>query len=122
VLLANFVKVKKGGTVIDLGSGTGIIPILIAGKTEAGKIIGLEIQKEMVEMAQRSIKLNDLSGRVDIVEGDIKKSLEYFGRAKFDVVTSNPPYMACGRGLLNPSDSKAVSRHELLCTLEDVVK
>ncbi len=122
VLLANFADVKKGSKVVDLGTGTGIIPILIAGKTEARSVSGLEIQKGMVEMAKRSIAMNSLEGRVEIIEGDIKRSLEIFSRGSFDVVTTNPPYMNNGGGLVNPDEMKAVSRHEVLCTLEDVVK
>lgn len=121
VLLANFADVKKGDLVIDLGTGTGIIPILLAGKTEAEKITGLEIQQAMSEMAGRSVQLNDLEKRVEIVHGDIKDSVELFGPSKFQVVITNPPYMNSGGGLVNPSDAKAISRHELLCTLEDVI-
>ncbi|MFA6309014.1 MAG: tRNA1(Val) (adenine(37)-N6)-methyltransferase [Clostridia bacterium] len=122
VLISNFADVKKGDEVIDLGTGTGIIPILIAGKTLAKSITGLEIQPEMSDMARRSVLLNDLSERVMIETGDIKKSLEYFKKASFDVVVTNPPYMNAGGGLLNPSDTKAISRHEILCSLEDVVE
>lgn len=122
VLLANFADVKKNDTVIDLGSGTGIIPILIAGKTEAKSVIGLEIQEEMAEMAQRSVSMNGLDNRVRIVCGDIKESVELFGASRFNTVVSNPPYMNCGAGLINTGDSKAISRHEIKCTLEDVIK
>lgn len=122
VLLANFADVKKDDRVIDLGTGTGIIPVLLAGKTQAKTIIGLEIQTEMAEMAARSVELNNLGGRVKIINGDIRNSLEYFGPSKFNVVVTNPPYMNMGGGLVNPSDAKAVSRHEILCTLEDVIK
>ena len=93
VLLANFAKVKKGAKVVDLGTGTGIIPTLIAGKSEASKIIGVEIQEEVYEMATRSVKLNNLEDRVKIINADIKtidKELEVHG---YHVVTSNPPYM-----------------------------
>lgn len=121
VLLANFADVKKGDNVIDLGTGTGIIPILLAGKTQAAQITGLEIQQPMAEMAERSVQLNDLEERVNIVNGDIKNSVKLFGASKFQVVVSNPPYMNSGGGLINPSDTKAISRHELLCTLEDVI-
>ncbi|MCR4435006.1 MAG: tRNA1(Val) (adenine(37)-N6)-methyltransferase [Clostridiales bacterium] len=121
VLLANFADIKKGDRVIDLGTGTGIIAVLLAGKTEAGTVVGLEIQPEVARMAERSVRLNGLEDRVKIVVGDIKKCHEYFGRAKFNVVITNPPYIPNGGGLVNPSDTKAVSRHELKCTLEDVV-
>ncbi|MGI6776650.1 MAG: tRNA1(Val) (adenine(37)-N6)-methyltransferase [Acetivibrionales bacterium] len=122
VLLANFADVRKDSRVIDLGTGTGIIAILLAAKTGAKEVVGLEIQDEMCEMALRSVKLNNLEDRVKIVNGNIKECVEYFGSSQFDVVVSNPPYMAHGRGLVNPSDTKAVSRHEILCTLEDVVQ
>lgn len=122
VLLANFADIKKGDEVIDLGTGTGIISILIAGKTEAKSVTGLEIQEEMAEMAQRSVKLNNIEDRVKIVCGDIKESVEMFGASKFNVVVTNPPYMNQGGGLLNISDTKAISRHEIKCTLEDVIK
>jgi len=122
VLLANFADIKKGDAVIDLGTGTGIISILIAGKTEAKSVTGLEIQEEMAEMAQRSVELNNIGDRVKIVCGDIKNSVEMFGASKFNVVVTNPPYMNQGGGLLNISDTKAISRHEIKCTLEDVIK
>ena len=121
VLLANFAKVKKGAKVVDLGTGTGIIPTLIAGKSEASKIIGVEIQEEVYEMATRSVKLNNLEDRVEIINADIKtidKELEVHG---YHVVTSNPPYMHEG-GIKNPNDKKMISRHEVKCTLEDVIR
>lgn len=122
VLLANFADVNNGHKVIDLGTGTGIISILIAGKTGASEVTGLEIQPEIAKMAARSVELNNLQDRVKIVQGDIKCSVEMFGPSTFDVVVTNPPYMNMGGGLMNPSDTKAISRHEILCTLEDVVK
>ncbi|MCX7708863.1 MAG: tRNA1(Val) (adenine(37)-N6)-methyltransferase [Clostridia bacterium] len=122
VLLANFAEVKNGDRVIDLGTGTGIIPLLLAGKTQAKEITGLEIQTEMAEMAARSIRLNDLEDKVRIVCGDIKRSVEEFGPSSFNSVVTNPPYMNHGGGLVNPSDMKAISRHEILCTLEDVIR
>jgi len=121
VLLANFAKIKRGANVADLGTGTGIIPILIAGKSEAKKIVGVEIQEEVYEMATRSIKLNKLEDRVQIVNADIKtidKELEVHG---YHVVTSNPPYMHMD-GIKNPNDKKAISRHEVKCNLEDVIR
>lgn len=122
VLLANFVDVKKGDMVLDLGTGTGIIPILLAGKTEAERITGLEIQEDMVEMAVRSVRLNNLEHRVEILAMDIKKCLESLKPSSYNVVVSNPPYMNMGGGLVNPSDAKAIARHEILCTLEDVIR
>ena len=121
VLLANFAEIKKGQSVLDMGTGTGIIPILIAGKTQAGKVTGLEIQGHMAEMASRSVRLNHLEERVAIIHGDLKSGVELFGADSFDVVTCNPPYMNPGGGLVNPEDAKAISRHEIKCTLEDVI-
>lgn len=121
VLLANFVDIRKNSKVIDLGTGNGIIPILIAGKTTASHITGLEIQESIAEMAGRSIELNGLESKVTIVQGDIKQAAHKFGKSVFDVVVSNPPYMNCGAGLTNSIDTKTISRHEILCTLEDVI-
>lgn len=121
VILSGFAKVKKGETVVDLGTGTGIIPILLAAKTAGAHFTGLEIQAESAEMATRSVLLNELEERVSIQEGDIKEAVSIFGASSCDVVTSNPPYMNEGGGLVNPFAAKAIARHEILCTLEDVV-
>lgn len=122
VLLSGFASVKEGETVLDMGTGTGIIPILLEAKTEGKHFTGLEIQKEMADMASRSVALNGLEDKIDIVNGDIKEASQLFGAASFDVVTSNPPYMNDAHGLKNPDVPKAVARHEVLCTLEDVVR
>ena len=121
VLHSGFVTVRPGARVIDLGTGTGIIPILLEAKTEASHLVGLEIQEESVDMATRSVKLNHLEDKISIVEGDIKEADQLFEAASFDVVTSNPPYMIGNHGLTNDSDAKSIARHEVLCTLEDVV-
>ncbi len=121
VLLSGFAKVKLGEKVLDLGTGTGIIPILLAGKTKAGHLTGLEIQEESADMARRSVLYNHLEDRVSIVEGDIKEAGQLFDLASFDVITSNPPYMTGNHGLTNPELPKAIARHEILCTLEDVI-
>ncbi|MBE5826250.1 MAG: tRNA1(Val) (adenine(37)-N6)-methyltransferase [Butyrivibrio sp.] len=121
VLLSGFARAKEGERVLDLGTGTGIIPILMAGKTEAKELVGLEIQEESAEMATRSVALNDLQDRVKIVQGDIREAGQIFDAASFDVVTSNPPYMIGGHGLKNPDAPKAIARHEVLCDLEDVI-
>ena len=121
VLLSGFAKAKEGDRVIDLGTGTGIIPILMEAKTKASDLIGLEIQPESADMAQRSVELNHLESKIRIVTGDIKEASSLFGAATFDVVTSNPPYMTEHHGITNEKSPKAIARHELLCTLEDVI-
>ncbi|MDD3173728.1 MAG: tRNA1(Val) (adenine(37)-N6)-methyltransferase [Herbinix sp.] len=122
VLLSGFAKVMSGERVLDLGTGTGIIPILLEAKTKGKHFIGLEIQEESADMARRSVAMNKLEDKVDIVIGDIKEASALFGLASFDVVTSNPPYMTGNHGIVNPREAKAIARHELLCTLEDVVR
>lgn len=122
VLLSGFAKVKKNETVLDLGTGTGIIPILLEAKTEGKHFTALEIQAESANMARRSVAYNDLQDKIDIVMGDIKEAGTLFGSASFDVVTTNPPYMNDNHGLVNPDMPKAIARHEILCSLEDVVR
>ena len=122
VLLSGFAYAKKGEKVLDLGTGTGIIPILMEAKTEGMHFTGLEIQPESADMAVRSIAYNHLEDKIDIVTGDIKEASRIFGAASFDVVTTNPPYMNDAHGLKNPDLPKAIARHEVLCTLEDVVR
>ncbi|MBQ9549514.1 MAG: tRNA1(Val) (adenine(37)-N6)-methyltransferase [Lachnospiraceae bacterium] len=121
VLLSGFATVKKGGTLIDLGTGTGILPILLSAKTEGRHFTGLEIQPESVDMARRSVIHNRLEDRIDIVEGDIREARSLFSAASFDTVVSNPPYMIRGSGIVNPEAPKAIARHEILCTLQDVI-
>ena len=113
VLLSGFAMVKKGERTLDLGTGTGIIPILLEAKTEGEHFSALEIQREVADMARRSVSLNGLEEKIQIVEGDIREASQIFGAASFDVVTSNPPYM---------NDPKAIARHEVLCTLDDVAR
>ena len=122
VLLSGFAMVKKGERALDLGTGTGIIPILLEAKTEGEHFSALEIQREVADMARRSVSLNGLEEKIQIVEGDIRKASQIFGAASFDVVTSNPPYMNDAHGLKNPDLPKAIARHEVLCALDDVVR
>lgn len=121
VLLSGFAGAGRGTKVLDMGTGTGIIPILMEAKTEAEHLTGLEIQEESADMARRSVCLNNLQDKIAIVQGDIREAGTLFGAASFDVVTCNPPYMAGQHGLRNPEEPKAIARHEVLCTLEDVV-
>lgn len=122
VLLSGFVKVKPGEQVLDLGTGTGIIPILLEAKTGGKHFTGLEIQAESADMARRSVLLNHLESKIEIVTGDIKDASKYFGASSFDVITANPPYMICQHGIQNEQDAKTIARHEVLCTLEDIVR
>lgn len=122
VLLSNFCEVRRDAEVVDLGTGTGIIPILVAGKSRAKKIYGIEIQKEVADMARRSVKLNNLEERIDIINEDLKNIETLLKVNSIDIVISNPPYMHPQGGLKNPKDLKAISRHEIRCTLEDVIK
>ncbi len=122
VLLSGFAKVKKGESVLDLGTGTGILPILLDAKTVGGHFTGLEIQPESADMARRSVILNNRQDKIDIVTGDIKNALNIFGTASFDVIVTNPPYMNQNHGITNPESPKAIARHELLCSLEDVIR
>jgi tRNA1Val (adenine37-N6)-methyltransferase len=122
VLLSGFAKVGDGKRVLDLGTGTGIIPLLLAAKTNASHLCALEIQEESADMARRSVQLNGLEDKIDIITGDIKEADRLFDLASFDVVTCNPPYMIGSHGLTNPDAPKAVARHEILCTLDDVVR
>ncbi len=122
VLLSNFARVKKGESALDLGTGTGIIPILLSAKTQGERFVGLEIQEESADMATRSVLHNGLEEKIKIVNGDIKEAVEIFGPASFDVITTNPPYMIGQHGIANASDAKTIARHEVLCTLDDILR
>lgn len=121
VLLSSFAEIKENEFVLDLGSGNGIIPILLEAKTKGKKFTGLEIQSQNVDMARRSILFNSIEQKIEIDCGDIKKVKEYYKSESFDVVTSNPPYMNEGGGLTNLHEAKTIARHEVLCSLEDVI-
>lgn len=122
VLLANYTKPKRGSKVVDLGTGTGIIPLIINGKNDVEIIHGVEIQSEVAEMAERSVALNSLGDKIKIHSIDLKDAPEKLGVNIYDVVTSNPPYMAMGEGLVNENNRKQISRHEVSCTIEDVCR
>lgn len=121
VLLSDFAYIKNKYRVMDLCSGTGIIPFLIYGKYEPQNVYGLEIQEDMVDMARRSVKLNSLEEKVHFMHEDLRNidALKEF--EKFDVVTVNPPYKLNSSGIVNPNDKLAIARHEILCNLEDVI-
>ena len=122
VLLSDFARVKEGETVLDMGTGNGIIPILLSAKTPGKHFTGLEIQADTAEMARRSVRYNDLEDRINIVTGDIKDASKIFGASSFDVITTNPPYMIGQHGLRNEADAKAIARHEVCCTLDDILR
>lgn len=122
VLLSAFAKVKKGERALDLGTGTGILPILLKAKNEGSYYAGLEIQEESADMARRSVCHNQLESCVEIVTGDIKEAASLFGAASFEVVTTNPPYMLGDHGLKNEKEALYIARHEALCTLDDILR
>ena len=122
VLLCAFSKVEKDDLVLDLCSGNGVIPILLKGRTEGKHFTGLEIQDVNIDLAKRSVEYNHLEAEVEIIHGDVKEASKIFGGASFDVVTCNPPYMNENHGIKNPESHKAIARHEILCTLEDVIR
>lgn len=122
VLLSSFAKAKTGDQVLDLGTGTGIIPILMEAKTNASHFTALEIQEESADMAARSVAFNHLEEKIEIVTGDIKDASKRFGASSFDVITTNPPYMIGNHGQQASSEAKAIARHEVLCDLDDILR
>ncbi len=121
VLLSDYVNVEKNTKIVDLGTGTGILPLLLSAKTKASHITGIEIQPDVAQMAKRSVEYNKLSDKISIIEGDFLKAADWFGSKYFDAVVTNPPYTKVGSGLINPTDSKAISRHEIHCTIESLI-
>lgn len=122
VKLSDFAVVHSGDRVMDLCTGTGIVPILLHAKQPCAQIVGLEIQEQMAAMAHRSVKLNNLTDEIGIVQGDVKKVRELFEAESFQVVTCNPPYMKNNTGKQNIKDSVTIARHEILCDLSDCVE
>lgn len=122
VLLTGFAQVGEQDTLLDIGTGTGIIPLLMEAKYHPKHLVGLEIQEESADMARRSVAMNALSDKIDIVTGDVKEADGIFQSASFDCITCNPPYMIGQHGIINPEAPKAIARHEILCTLEDVIR
>lgn len=120
VLLAGFAHARETDEVLDLGTGTGILPLLLEARYHCKHLTGLEIQEESADMARRSVACNDLQERITIVQGDIREADKLFSSASFDCITCNPPYMIGEHGLQNPDAPKAIARHEILCTFEDV--
>jgi len=121
ILLFNFIKVKNYEKIIDLGTGSGIIPLLLFGKKEGLSIYGIEIQKDLADMARRSVELNKLQNDIIIIQEDFRNLKNIFKNQQFDVVVSNPPYISLGQGKINPSNSRAIARHEIKGNLEDII-
>ena len=121
VLLSSFAKAKSGERVLDLGTGNGIIPILMEAKTKGEKFFGLEIQEESADLARRSVALNGLEDKIEIVTGDMKEAADIFGAASFHVITMTPPYLRDSHGIVTPTDAKAIARHEITCSLEEMI-
>lgn len=123
VLLSDFAKnIKKNAKVLDLGTGTGIISILLCGKTNLEKIIGVEVQKEVADMAKRSSKLNNLENKFEIINENIINLDKIYEKNSFDVIVTNPPYKKENTGIVNEEEKKLISRHEVLAKLEDYIK
>ena len=123
VLLSDFAKnMKKEAKVLDLGTGTGIIPILLCGKTNLKEVIGVEVQEEVAQMASRSIKLNNLENRFKIINENIINLTKIYKKQTFDVIVTNPPYKKKDTGIINENEKKILSRHEITATLEDFIK
>lgn len=122
VLLSTYARAGKKDRVLDMGTGNGIIPVLMQSKNPGSTYSALEIQGGSVQLARRNVELNHLEDRISVVKGDIKEASTIFGEASFNVVTSNPPYMNENHGIVNPDSAKAIARHELLCSLDDVIR
>ncbi len=121
VLLSWFASVKPGEKALDMGTGTGVVPILLKARYPRGHYTGLEIQEESAKMAMRSVAYNHLEEEITITRGDIKEAARLYGSSVFDVVTTNPPYMIGSHGLTGDNQAKIIARHETLCTLEDIL-
>ena len=121
ILLVKFVQLKNNERIIDLGSGSGIIPILLSYRKKGLSVYGIEIQEELANMSKRSVKLNKLEEIIHIIHEDIKNIRNIFESNQFDVVISNPPYISLGKGVIGTVNSRSIARHELICNMEDIV-
>ncbi len=121
VLLSDFAKSVKSENTLDLCTGSGIVPILLSAKTKTKHLYGIEIQSDIADMAKRSVEMNGLLERIEITCADLKDSISIYGKRRFDLITCNPPYMRANSAILNESDSKVIARHEVKCSLEDII-
>ena len=122
VLISDFSKsIRNDSIVADFGTGTGIISILLTGKTKLKKIYGIEVQSEVADMAKRSISLNDLDEKVEIINDNLKNIGKYFSKRTFDAIVTNPPYQKNDTGLKSEDKRHLISRHEIECNLEDII-
>ena len=120
VLLAHFATVRSGDKIVDLGTGSGVIPLLLSTRAARLKLWGLELHSEVADRASRSVVHNNLSEQIEIVHGDIREVRSLFPAGGYDVVTSNPPYLPMGTGEISEVDTRRMARHEVFCTLSDV--
>jgi tRNA1Val (adenine37-N6)-methyltransferase len=123
ILLAGFVWLRRGERVIDLGTGIGVIPLILGKRGEgAEEIVGVELQERLTELAKRNVLINSLASLIHIYQGDIKCMDALFPHSTFDVVVTNPPYYRVASGRINPYSQKAIARHEITCTAGDVLQ
>lgn len=123
ILVADFAKdIKNDAVVMDIGTGTGVIGLLLCKKTNLKKIYGIEVQSDVAEMAEKSIKLNDLENKFEILNININEINKYFVNNQFDAIVTNPPYKKDNTGIKNENQNKLISRHEVECTLEDIIQ
>ena len=121
IILAQFVTLRTGDAVMDLGSGSGIISLILGSKPDVQSVVGVEIQEELADMSRRSVRLNRLDDKIQIVTQDIRQFKHFWKPEQFDLLACNPPYRRVGDGRINPDPVKAIFRHEIKCKLEDIL-
>ncbi len=119
LLLAHFVYLKRDDHVIDLGTGSSIISLILAYRFESVKVVGVEIQTQLVDMARRSVKLNGLQSKIEVRQGNVKQIKDFLDPQSFDVAVFNPPYRKLNSGRINPHEEKAIARHEITGSLAE---
>lgn len=122
VIISDFAKLKKNARVADLGTGTGVIPLILMHKYSPEKVFGVEVQKEVAKTAERTVRLNGLEEKIEIINANVKEASEIIGKYSLDAVVTNPPYFVSGGGIKGDDMTKAIARHEIEGTLEDFVK